>query len=363
MLHTVIMAGGAGTRFWPASRAAMPKQLLDLAGGRTMLQSTVDRFEGLVETDQILILTNKRLCNAVADQLPQLPPSSILGEPCKRDTAPCIGLAAALVSRNDSDAIMVVSPADHIIEPVSVFQDAISQAVSLVEQNGDRIVTLGISPTYPAETFGYVERGDSLESDSGSATTSPAYQVDQFREKPAREVAQQYFESGNFYWNSGIFVWRADTILKALAERQPEMHSRIMTIAATVDDADFVDVFQREFEAIRGTSIDYAVMEHHSNVVVVEAPFGWDDLGSWSALARLRGVNDQGHTAVGRHVDAGSKGLIVRTSGEHLVATIGLEDCIVVHTPDATLVANRRDEESMRKIVRSIEENGWEEYL
>jgi mannose-1-phosphate guanylyltransferase len=362
MLHTVIMAGGAGTRFWPASRAAMPKQLLDLAGGRTMIQSTVARFAGLVESDQILIVTNERLCGAVADQLPELRPSSILGEPCKRDTAPCIGLAAALVSRDDDDAIMAVSPADHVIEPEAAFQDAIRQAVDLVKQDGERIVTLGINPAYPAETFGYIERGDPLVTGS-STSASPTYQVRKFREKPAREVAQQYFDSGAFYWNSGIFVWRADTILKALAERQPEMHSRIMTIANTMGDSDFTDVFRREFEAIQGTSIDYAVMEHHRNVVVIEAPFHWDDLGSWTALARLRGVNERGHTSLGRHLDVGSQGLIVRTSDDHLVATMGLEDCIVVHTPDATLVANRRDEESMRKIVQLIQDNGWEEYL
>lgn len=358
MLHAVIMAGGAGTRFWPASRKALPKQLLDLSGDRTMIQATVDRFAGLADADRLLIVTNERLCDPIREQLPELPPQAVLGEPCKRDTAPCIGLAAALVARSDPDAVMVVSPADHIIEPAEAFRDAVRQAADLVAEDGSRIVTLGIPPTYPAASFGYIERGDAIAT-QGSA----AYQVRRFREKPAREVAEQYLEQGGFYWNSGIFIWRADTILNALKQRERDMFDRVTQIAAAYDSDDFEQVFHNEFGKIQGKSIDFAVMEHHDNVAVIEAPFRWDDLGNWTALARLLGADENGNTSTGLHVDVESNNIVVRTSDSHLVATVGMTNAIIVHTEDATLVANRNDEESIRQVVKLLEEKGWDRFL
>lgn len=364
MLHAVIMAGGAGTRFWPASRNERPKQLLDLAGGRTMIQATVDRLGDLVPADRVLIVTNQRLVAAIREQLPQLPPGAVLGEPCKRDTAPCIGLAAALVRRYDADATMVVMPSDHVIRPDEVFRGAIQRAAQLVDECPERIVTFGIRPTYPAESFGYIERGVAL-ADPGPAEVRPgaAFQVRRFREKPSAEVAKTYVDSGNFYWNSGIFVWKADTIDTALAKFEPQMHSHIRVIAERLGAADFDRVLDREFTAIQGKSIDYAVMERYPDVVVVEAPFEWDDVGSWQSLARNRGQDAAGNTIVGRHLGLNTTGSIIRSDAGHLVVTLGLEDCIVVHTPDATLVANKHDEESIRQVVQLLKDRGWEQYL
>jgi mannose-1-phosphate guanylyltransferase len=360
MLHAVIMAGGSGTRFWPASRAATPKQLLALVGKQTMLRQTVDRLGELATPEQILIVTNERLVPAIAEQLPELPPSSLVGEPCKRDTAPCIGLAALLVSRNDPDATMIVLPADHVIRRTERFQTGIRQAVAMVDKQPDRIVTFGIRPTYPAETFGYIQRGAGIDIAGG---TAPTFVVRRFREKPDAATAADYVNSGDYYWNSGIFVWKAKTILAALAERQPEMLALLQKIGAAWGSPAQDETLRREFTAIKGISIDYAVMEHARNVAVIEAPYDWDDLGSWKSLSRLAGSDRFDNTIIGRHLGMNTTGTIVRTDEKHLVVTLGLKDLLIVQTPEATLVANKHDEESIREIVKQLEARGWTEYL
>ncbi len=371
MLYAIIMAGGAGTRFWPESRRLRPKQLLPLVEERSMIRLTLDRLAGLVPPERTLVVTSAALAGAVAEQLPELPPESIVGEPAKRDTAPCIGLAAMLVAEHDPEATLVVLPSDHVVRPEEPFRAALRLAVQLVEEGAEpatrgrdgvgRIVTLGIRPTYAAESFGYIQRGEPLAVPSDSSL--PVYRAQQFREKPVAAVAQQYFDSGDYYWNAGIFVWKARTILAALKQRQPEMHGRLRRISEAWTAAEGASVFQREYEAIRGISIDYAVMEQARDVLVIEAPFEWDDVGSWRSLARLRGADAQGNTVVGRHLGLETRGCIVRGPNDHLIVTLGLKDCIVVHTPDATLVANRQDEEAIRKVVQMLEEQGEGEFL
>ncbi len=356
MLHAVIMAGGSGTRFWPASRQNLPKQLLNLAGQQTMIQATCRRLGDLAPAERVLIVTNRRLVDAIRRQLPELPPGAVLGEPCKRDTAPCVGLAAVLIRNQDPDGVMAVMPADHVIGPDEVFQAALRRAYQLVLDDPSRIVTFGVKPSYPAESFGYIQRGSAL-------TESGAYQVERFREKPDAATAKRFVESGDFYWNSGIFVWSIATILEALERWEPEMYARLQTIGGAADSADFAEVLEREFTAIQGKSIDYAVMEHYPNTIVLEAPFQWDDLGSWGALPRLLQADAQGNAASGRHLLIDAANCIVRSNDEHLVALLGMKDCIVVHTDDATLVAHRDDEESVRKIVAALAERGWENHL
>ena len=360
MLHAIVMAGGSGTRFWPASRAALPKQLLPLAGERTLLEDTVARLDGLVPPERTMVVTAARLLDVVRRQAPALPEAGLVGEPCKRDTAPCIGLAALLVSRGDPDATMAVMPSDHVINPAATFRTAIRQAEALVASAPDRLVTFGVRPTYPAESFGYIQAGLPLAVGPGDA---PVHVVASFKEKPPAAVAAEYLAAGTYLWNAGIFVWKAATILAALAERQPECLAHLGRIAAAWDTPEREAVFAREFAAIKGISIDYAVLEHARDVAVIEAPFGWDDLGGWSAVARQRGADDQGNTFVGRQLDIGSRGTIVHAADGHLVVTLGLEDMLVVHTPDATLVADRAREEEVRKVVTELELRGWKEFL
>jgi mannose-1-phosphate guanylyltransferase len=360
MLHAIVMAGGSGTRFWPASRAALPKQLLPLAGTRTLLQDTVDRLAGLAPAERTMIVTSARLLDAVRGQVPGLPAAGLVGEPCKRDTAPCIGLAALLVRRHDPHAVMAVMPSDHVIRPVADFQRALLQAAAMVEEHPGRLVTFGVRPTYPAESFGYIQQGDRLPVAAGGAA---AFAVARFKEKPPARVAAEYVAAGTYLWNAGIFVWKAATIIAALEARQPEMMAHLRRIAAAWDGPDRDRVFAEEFAAIKGISIDYAVLEHAADVAVIEAPFGWDDLGGWSAVARQRSADPAGNTFVGRHLDIDSTGTIVQTDEGHLVVTLGLRDILVVHTPDATLVADRAHEEGVRRVVAELEKRGWTEHL
>ena len=353
------MAGGAGTRFWPASRQLKPKQLLKLSGDQSMLQSTVNRLSGFCDPERLLILTNKVLVEPIAEQLPNVPAECIIGEPAKRDTAPCVALAAALIMAKDPEAIMIVMPADHVIKPDDVFQAAMNSAASLVEDDPTRIVTFGIKPTYPAEVFGYIERSGNAISDA----EFPSYAVERFREKPDSATAQEFLKTGTFYWNAGIFVWKAKTIYEAIKKFAPEIAKHVDKIAASVGTANYETVLNDEFCAIEGTSIDYAVMERYDNVCVVEAPFEWDDLGNWTALPAIRGTDDDGNTIDAKHMNIGSKDCIVYSENDHLIVTVGMQDCIVVNTGDATLVANRKDESAIKQIVSELKTRDWKEYL
>jgi mannose-1-phosphate guanylyltransferase len=359
MLHAVIMAGGSGTRFWPASRQSKPKQLLKMGANRTMLQSTFDRLQGLVSSEHVLVLTNEQLSDAVLDQLPELPQEHVIGEPCKRDTAPCIGVAASLVQAADPDGIMVVMPSDHVIEPRSEFHRAIRAGYELIEKNPELIVTFGIRPTYPAESFGYIQRGEAIASAAGTST----FEVARFREKPDRQTAEEYLAAGSFYWNSGIFMWKASTIVDALSRFEPEIASHIRNIASGIGTTRFQANFREHFEKIQGKSIDFAVMERYSPIAVIEAPFSWDDVGSWQAIARLIRPDGQGNAVEGPYIAIDSTGMIVRTEQDHLVVTIGMSETIVVHTSDATLVAPKTEEERVREVVKQLTELGHRQYL
>ncbi len=359
MLHAIIMAGGSGTRFWPASRRLRPKQLLALSGDRTMLQGTLERLGDLVPADRQMILTNRDLVPAVSEQLPQLPIENIVGEPCKRDTAPCIGLAAALVQHRDPDAIMAVMPSDHVIRSDEQFQSGLAAAEQLIIEDPTRIVTFGIRPTYAAESFGYIQRGGSIKAPGSIA----AFDVESFREKPDRQTAQQYVDSGTYYWNSGIFVWRASTILDALESNAPEMFQNLSCIADAIGTNRYEEVLEKEFTAIQGTSIDYAVMEGYPNVTTIEAPFTWDDLGSWQSLSRLNEPDAHGNTVVGSHLGIDSSGCIIVTEKGHTIATIDVQDLIVVQTKDATLVAPKHAEERVREIVQRLGDQNLKDLL
>jgi mannose-1-phosphate guanylyltransferase len=260
---------------------------------------------------------------------------------------------------------MAVMPADHVISPEDAFRQAIRAAAELVEAAPKRLVTFGIRPTYPAESFGYIERGAELPVESRPANLDAlgVYQVNRFREKPKAAVAREYLAAGTYYWNSGIFVWKAATIVEALDERQPQMMAHLRTIAGAFGTPRFAETLAKEFAAIKGISIDYAVMEHARDLLVIEAPFAWDDVGSWQAIARLAGSDAEGNTIAAEHLGLRTTGTVVRAADGHLVVTLGVSDLIVVHTPDATLVANKHDEESIRELVKLIAERGWQQYL
>jgi mannose-1-phosphate guanylyltransferase len=351
------MAGGSGTRFWPQSRTKTPKQLLKLSGEHTMIQNTVGRCEGWIEPTNTWVVTNQVQAEETSRQLPAVPQPNILIEPCARNTAPCLGLAAINLLHNDPDAIMFVMPADHVIKPMEVFQKAGRIAEQIVAADPNQFVLFGVPPTFPATGYGYIERGAAL---SG---VKNAFSVDSFREKPEREIAQQYVDAGSYYWNCGIFCWRAQMILDVLAEHEPDMRSRLQTLADAIGTDQYDALLSTEFPQMNSISIDHAVLEKATNVAVVEAPYEWDDVGSWLSLPRLLGEDERGNTIDGPFCGVNTDGCIVRSSGDHVIATLGMKDCIVVHTPDATLIANRHDADAMRELVTALREQGFEHLL
>ncbi len=358
MLHAVIMAGGSGTRFWPASRRDRPKQFLTLLGERSLIQQATDRCLPLADYHQVWIVTGAKHAVETGRQLPQVPAEHVLIEPCGRNTAPCIGLAAIRVLAEDPDAVMLVTPADHVINPSSAFVAAVERAVATVTRSPEKICLFGIVPDRPATGYGYIERGAAL-----SNGTEGVYSVVRFREKPDLATAELFLAAGNFLWNSGIFVWRADTIVNALRDHQPELHRRLMDLAQHAGQSSWDAALETDFPQMPSISIDYAVLEHSKHVCVIEAPFGWDDVGSWAALSRLHAPDEHGNIVVGPHCGIGTKNCTVYSSDEHLITTIGLEGCTVVHTPTATLVAKLDDEAQLKELLKTLAANGFDSQL
>ena len=375
MLHAVVMAGGSGTRFWPQSRTALPKQLLPIAGEQTMLRQTVDRLygpeggtgengtgeNGTIAPERVWVVTNAVQADEVRRQLPEVPAGNVLVEPCARNTAPCVGLAAVHLRAADAEATMLVLPADHVIGPPEVFQAAAATAARVVGDDPSRFVLFGVPPTFPSEGFGYIQRGAPL----AGFEDQKAFAVASFREKPDADTARQYIDSGDFYWNCGIFTWRAAAILEALAEYEPNTRARLETIAGAVGSGRYDEVVAEQFPACDSVSIDNAVLERTGAACVLEAPFDWDDVGSWGALRRLLGEDEQGHSSdAQKFVSLESRNCTVRdTTGEHLICALGVEDLIIVHTADATLVARRGDENAVKRLIGELKDRGLEEYL
>jgi mannose-1-phosphate guanylyltransferase len=359
MLHALIMAGGGGTRFWPRSRQKKPKQFLRLAGDRTLLQQAFDRIEGPVTPDHMWVITAAMHQEEASWQLDAVPKDHVVGEPMGRDTAACIGLGAALIARQDSSAIMLVMPADHVIEPMQEFRRAVQVAEQMADEHPAALITFGIPPNYPATGYGYIHRGAVVTHRQGIGV----FQVQAFREKPTRDTAERFLASGEFFWNSGIFVWKAATILKTLAERQTKLHAAVLRIAEAWPTPARETVLRKEYEALDRISIDYAVMEHAKEVLVVQAPFRWDDVGSWLALERMHPHDAEGNTVLALHCGLKTKGCVIAADSDHLVTTVGVENLLIVQDGNATLVADRRDEAGIKQLVELLKIKGLEKYL
>jgi mannose-1-phosphate guanylyltransferase len=359
MLHAVIMAGGGGTRFWPRSRQQRPKQFLTLAGDRSLLQQAFDRIEAQVPPEQCWVITGAQYRDETARQLPAVDAGRIVGEPCGRDTAACIGLGTALIARQDPDAVMLVMPADHVIEPVQEFRRAVHVAALLAQENPHALITFGIPPTFPATGYGYIHRGAEHSNRQGINI----FKVNAFREKPGRDDAERFLVSGEYFWNSGIFVWKAAAILNELHLRQAKLYTAVQRIADHWLAPQQEDVLRREYESLHRISIDIAVMEHASQVLVVQAPFRWDDVGSWLALERMHPQDGDGNTVLALHCGLRTRTCIIAGEPNRMIATIGVENLLIVQDGDATLVADRRDEGAVKLLVEQLKKSGLEKYL
>lgn len=344
--YALILAGGSGTRFWPLSRDARPKQLLDLFGDGTLLEQTIRRLDGLVPLEQILILTNDKQLDAVRAAAPMLPQENIIAEPAKRDTAPAVALGIGLIAARNPQATMLVLPADQLIRDHEAYREVMHDALTTAEHS-DGLVTIGIRPSWPCPSYGYIERGARADIE-GLASGHEAYEVKCFREKPSPELAEEFLRQGGFSWNAGMFVWTLPTVIGQLAAHAPELAEFIGLLR---DAGDAQAVIRERFPQLPARSIDYALMEKADRILNIEATFDWDDVGSWISIAKYlpdRGEHNRSNTALSA-VDSNNN-IVYNSGGSGHVALLGVDDLIVVQTQDALLVANRHQADSIKQL-------------
>ncbi len=351
--YIVIMAGGRGERFWPQSRLRRPKQLLPIVGDKPLLTQTVERVSGIVPLDNILVITNSKQRGAVLEVCPQLKPENVIGEPVGRDTAPAVGLATLLVQRMNPNATFAMLPADHYIVNMDAYSKELTAAFEAAEQH-DALVTMGLHPTSPATGYGYIHRGGS----AGHLNGSKVFKVAEFREKPDLETAQKYLDSGEYYWNGGMFIWRVEVVSRAFQENVPSLWKALQQISKGLEDGQSMEsVLSDVYPNLEKISIDFALMEKAKNVLVVESSFDWDDVGEWTALERHYPADDKGNVTRGQSLLHGAKGNLVVSPQDRLTVIIGTDDLIVVETEDATLICPKSKSQEIKKAVREISKN------
>ena len=356
MYYAVIIAGGSGTRLWPLSRQERPKQALKLVGERTMFQQAVDRLDPLFPAERIFIVTRAAHAATLIAQAPQIPAANFLIEPEGRGTAAAIGLAAIHLRQHDPYAVMAVLTADHYIGDEDAFRRALSAAAETAREGF--LITLGIKPSAPATRYGYIHQGDSLGEVHGLA----AYRVERFVEKPDFETAEQMLASGEYSWNSGMFVWHVNSILEEFERQMPALFDQLEALATYLDSASYGDALKRTWPQVAKQTIDYGIMEGARDVAVLPVEIGWTDVGSWSSLFGLLPADAQGNTWIGPHMGIDTHNTLV-FGNNRLVATIGVDDLVIVDTEDALLVCTKEREQEVKEIVRRLSQDKREAWL
>lgn len=346
----VVMAGGMGERFWPASTPDRPKQFIDLTGEGTLIQQTVLRLAQIIPFRDIYVVTSEAHLTLARTQLPQVPTRNFIVEPMRRDTAACIGLSAVWLEKVDPEATMLVVPADHFIPDPERFCDIALAALEYAHQS-QALVTLGIRPERPETGYGYIEIGEECP----EWNMERVYRARRFVEKPDRAKAEEYLATGRFLWNSGMFAWSVRTIREEIACYIPELHASLETLAQAPTHKDLVDELAAVYPCLPKISIDYGVMERSDKVFVVPSDFAWDDLGSWTAVARLRQPDEDGNVVKGLVLTEDCHNVLVESKGR-LVATLGVSDLIVVETEDAVLVCARDRAQDIRRLAAKAQE-------
>jgi mannose-1-phosphate guanylyltransferase len=356
----VIMAGGVGTRFWPRSREKSPKQLLEILGRGTMIQNTVKRLEGSIDMRDVFVVTNRVQKGLIHRQLDSVPEENIIVEPVGRNTAACIGLAALHVRRIDPAAIMVVLPADHIIQDTAEFNRVIAVAAETAASSGS-LLTIGITPTHPETGYGYIQ----VFNEDGAHNPyfrKGVFKVKTFAEKPNLQTAERFLASGDFLWNSGMFVWRVDSILREIERCLPDLHSELKKIDKTIGAPTYQATLDLVYGLIRGISIDYGVMEKAEKVYVIPGEFGWSDIGSWDEVYRLSGKDDSGNSITGTVIQRDTTNSYIY-SPTKIVATVGVSDLIIVNTEDALLICKRGQSQDVKEISDYLRRKQMNEFL
>lgn len=351
----LIMAGGLGERFWPKSRKNMPKQFLSLTDdGKTMIQLTIERIRSLVDMDDIFIVTNRAYKKLVLEQLPEIPEKNILCEPVKRNTAPCVGLGAVHIAEKYEDALMMVLPSDHLIRYTKMFANALLDGCSLAEK-GPNLVTIGITPDYPETGYGYIKFNPEV-------SDGHAFGVERFVEKPALEVAKDYLETEEYLWNSGMFIWKVSTILDNMKKFLPETYRGMEIIREAIGTGQQEEVLENIFPEFKSESIDYGIMEKAENIYVIPGTFGWDDVGSWLAVERIRKSNECGNVVEGNIITVDCKNNIIQ-GDKKLIAAVGIEGMIIVDTEDATLICDKGSTGDIKKVLENLKLNNRDGYI
>ena len=351
----LIMAGGRGERFWPRSRRNLPKQFLSLTDdGRTMIQLTVERILPLVDIEDIYIATNKDYRQLALEQLPGIPEENILCEPIGRNTAPCIGLGADHIAKKYEDAIMLVLPSDHLIKFTKMYQTTLRDACRIAEE-GTNLVTIGIMPDYPETGYGYI-KFDAKEPEGR------AYRVDRFVEKPSLVAAKEYLAAEEGLWNSGQFIWKVSSILKNMKQYMPDTYSRLLRIQEAIGTPEQEMVLDKEFREMESQSIDYGIMEKAKDIFILPGAFGWDDVGSWLAVGRIKKTNELGNVVDGNIITVNTKNCIIQ-GGRKLIAAVGLRDLIIVDTEDATLICEKDYTGDIKTVLENLKICNRDEYL
>lgn len=357
--YAVIMAGGGGTRLWPLSRQDRPKQMLKINSERSLFQLATDRLEGLFPAERIFIVTVAEQARQLRQQVPEIPGDNYLIEPMPRGTASVVGLAATALLKRDPQAVMAILTADHIIQNVPAFQTALREAFEVAQAG--YLVTLGIQPTYPATGYGYIQRGARLDRPGETV-----YQVERFREKPDEAAAREMLAGGDHYWNSGMFIWRADRVLEEFRRQMPELAHTLAQIGEALGTEAEAEVIQRLWPGIRPQTIDYGIMEHAEKVAVVPATeLGWNDVGSWESFFDVFPADAQGNIALGGKtilLDTGNS-LLLTEQPDRLIVTIGIEDLVIVDAGDALLITRRDQAQRVREVVQRLKDSGPSDYL
>lgn len=351
------MAGGIGSRFWPVSRRNSPKQFLDIVGEDTMIQATVQRLSGLIPPENCHVVTNADYVETTRKQLPGIPEENILAEPIGRNTAPCILYAALRLQQSDPDAVMVVLPADHRIGDVSAFQRVLQIGIDKASEQG-ALVTIGIEPTYPATGYGYIQY-DSVQHTTEADTG--AWYVKTFAEKPNEATAERFIDSGDFLWNSGMFIWRVDSILAAIEKHIPDVWDAFAGTGGAMGTDREASAVTRAYRSCPSISIDYGVMEHAEKVYVVPGNFDWNDVGDWKAVYDLSTKGRHGNAISGNAVVHDSGRCLVQ-AGDKLIALVGVHDLVVIDTADAVLICHRDASQQVKNVVDYLQANQLDEY-
>lgn len=349
MYYALIMAGGTGSRLWPLSRQAHPKQTLKLIGDRSMFQHAVERLAPLFPTERVTVVTRAAHVAPLSRQVPDLPEANYIIEPQGHGTAPAIGLAAINLIHTDPEAIMAVLTADHYITDTAHFRDTLAAAGELAQAG--YLVTLGIKPDSPSTGFGYIRQGEPLEPVNGFA----AFRVAGFTEKPDLATAQAMIADGGYAWNSGMFIWRADRILEEFKRQMPEFYRQLKELESCLETAEYEDALARIWPTVEKETIDYGIMENAENVAVLPVDIGWTDIGSWGSLPDLLPADEQGNMVVANHLNIDTCDSLVFSDGQRLIATVGVEGLVIVETDDALLVCSKGREQDVRDIVKRLE--------